>query len=330
MYNSRQKLAFLAAYSPIDILLPNFTQVAVQAALQRLSIPIPANWCYQWFSLLFQATGGNFLVAMIQEIRVRVNGIVLHQYSGPQLNAINQYYQYPTGQAAAGVATDVNMIIPFSRQNMRGAAQWVDFEKKEFGQASIPDVEWETLLNAGQPDPQTGVAITQIILEIDLVNTNGAGITAIANTNQAKVLPASPGGPGALMFWNRTTFNAVNGLNQLQGGNGLLYGDLNHAYLDSLFLFPPAGALNNFQFWLNSQEILQRTVGQNFFFESLYGVRTPQAVAGGNMVAIDFCETGFGDGIKYIAPQATNARLQFTNSAAEGIQIVQKSIGYLG
>lgn len=329
-YNSAAKLQFLASNSPIDVLIPNFTQVAVQAAKQTVTIPVPTNWCYMFLSILFQGTGAAVTAAMIQEYRLKVNGILLHQVSGTQIDAINVYYKYPTGAAPAGVTNDYLLLIPFLRQTMRGANLWVDFAAKQFGQATIPDVEWETLLNCGKADPQTGVAITQVILEVDLVNTNPVGMTSIASSNKAKVLPASEGGPGALMFVNKTTFNAAIGTNQLIGGNGLLYGDVNHYYLDSLFLFPPAGTVDNFQFWLNSQEIFQRTAEENSFWQSLYGVRTPQAIAGGNMVVIDFCETGFADGVKYIAPQATSARLQFTESNAEGVQVVQRSVGYLG
>lgn len=329
-YNSSQKLMFLNSNSPLDVLLPPFTQIASQAAKQTVSIPIPTNWCYQFISCLFQGTGGPVTTAMIQEYRLKVNGILLHQMSGARRNTINTYYKYPSAASPAGNANDLLLIIPFNRMNMRGANLWVDFAAKSFGQATIPDVEWETLLNCGTADPTTGVAITQVILEIDFVNTNAGGLTAIANSIKAKVLPASPGGPGALMFENQTTFNAVNGTNQLIGGNGLLYGDINHFYLDSLFLFPPAGTIDNFQFWLNSQEILQRTAEENFFWQNLYNVRTPTTPAAGAVSVIDFCETGFADGVKYIAPQATSARLQFTNTAAEGVVVVQRSLGYLG
>ena len=326
-YNSTAKLQFLVSNSPIDIILPPFNSIAVQAAKQTVTIPVPTNWCYLWWSILFSGVGGNFVAAMIQEMRVKINGILLMQISGPQLDFINQYYQYPAGTAPAGVATDFCMIIPFIRQSMKGANLWIDFTNKAFGQATIPDVEWETALNCGMPDPTTGTAITQVILEMDLVNTNGAGITGITSSNKAKVLPASAGGPGALMFWNKTTFNASNSTtNQLIGGNGLLYGDINHYYFDSLFMFPPTGTADNFQFWLNSQEILQRSAEENFFFQSLNAQRVPTLAT----PAIDFCETGMADGVKYIAPQATSARLQFSYTVSEGLPLIQRCVGYLG
>ncbi len=328
-YNNPATLQFLVSNSPIDIILPPFSQVAVQAAKQTITIPIPTNWCYLYWSILFKAVGGDFTLAMIQELRVKINGILLMQLSGTQLDEINQYYGWPTGQAPASVATDVLLIIPFIRQAMRGANMWVDFTNKQFGQSSIPDVEWETALNCGQADPTTGTAITQVILEMDLVNTNASGITSISTTNKSKVLPASTGGPGALMFWNKTTFNASNSTaNQMIGGNGLLYGDINHYHLDSLFFFPPTGTMDNFQFWLNSQEIFQRTQEENFFFQSLAGsdIRVPVYAR----PTIDFCELGFADGVKYIAPQATSARFQFSYTASEGLPVIQRSIGYLG
>ena len=329
-YNNPATLQFLVSNSPIDIILPPFTQIAVQAAKQTITIPVPTNWCYLYWSFLFAAAGSGsptFTVAMIQEIRVKINGILLMQLSGTQLDFINQYYKYPAANTPASVATDCLVIVPFIRQNMRGANQWIDFTGKSFGQASIPDVEWETALNCGQADPNTGVAITQVILEMDLVNTNAAGNTSISSTNKAKVLPASAGGPGALMFVNKTTFNSsISTANQLIGGNGLLYGDINHYHFDSLFFFPPSGTIDNFQIWLNSQEIFQRLEVENYFMASLSGCRVPVVAS----PTIDFCEQGFADGVKYIAPQATSMRIQFSDTAAEGTPIIQRSIGYLG
>jgi hypothetical protein len=327
-YTNPATIQFLVSNSPIDIILPPFGGgIAVQAAKQTLTIPIPTNWCYLFWSFLFQGVGGNFVNSMIQEIRVKINGILLMQVSGPQLDFINQYYKYPASNAPAAVATDCLLVVPFIRQSMKGANQWINFQGQAFGQATIPDVEWETALNCGSADPVSGIAITQCILEMDLVNTNGAGITSISSQNKAKVLPASSGGPGAMMFWNKTTFNSSNSTaNQLIGGNGLLYGDINHYHMDSLFFFPPTGTLSNFQVWLNSQEIFQRTAEENYFWQTLNTQRVPTLAS----PVIDFCETGFADGVKYIAPQATSMRVQFSDTAAEGTPLIQRTIGYLG
>lgn len=328
MASKAQKLAFLASNSPIDILLPVFQPIQPSTAGKvTYQIPVPTNWCYLFFSLMFTGAAGFNPVTCLQELRVKVNGILLMQLSGSNLDAINQYLKYPAS-TATGSATTFISIVPFLRQNMKGQNGWIDFQASDFNTGSIPDIEWETLLNCGSMDPQTGMAITQVILELDMVNTP-AGTLAVTPT--AKVLPSSPGGPGALMFWNKTTFTASNSnANQLTGQNGLLYGDVNHAYLDSLFMFPPAGLIDNYQFWLNSQEIFQRTQLQNIYWQTLNFFRVPPAVAGGAMCVIDFCENGFADGVKFIAPLATACRLQFSENTAEGVVIIQRSLGYLG
>jgi len=327
MASKAQQLAFMAQNSPIDVLLPPFQPIQPSTAGKvTYQIPVPTNWCYLWWSLLFSGAAGFNPVTCLQELRVKVNGIILIQISGAQLDAINQYFKYPAS-TATGSATNFVMLVPFIRQSMKGMNGWVDFASKQFNTGSIPDIEWETALNCGMADPNTGIAITQVLCEVDIVNTP-AGTLSI--TPQAKVLPASPGGPGPLLFMNKTTFATINGTNQLTGQNGLLYGDINHSWLEAIFMFPPAGLVDNFQFWLNSQEIFQRSQLLNIYYESLNFQRVPPAAAGGAMCAVDFCETGFADGVKYIAPLATAARLQFTENTAEGLILIQRSLGYLG
>lgn len=337
MYRGKPELSFLAGNSPIDFLLPVFPAIAVQAAKQTITLPIPVQWCYQWLSILFKAVGGNFIPDMITEYRLKVNGNLLQQMSGLFRDAINVYYGWPTGVAPAGVATDYCLMIPFQRLNMRGAAFYASATGKpgnplDFGCFSIEDTEMETCLNCGIQDPVTGSAITQVILEIDLINTNGAGIASIAAVNKAKVYPQDPNGPGYLMFENHMTFNSAVGTDSIIQGNGLLYGDMNHSFWDSEFIFPPATqTMDNFQVWLNSQEIFQRTAEENAFFASLYGVRFPIAPAAGTLQVIDFCETGFADGVKFIQPASTSAKIQYDAGVAGGnVDLIQRSLGILG
>lgn len=320
----KSQLLFNLQNNTYDVLLPPFQQIANSlAAKQTYSIPIPVDQCYWYLSLQMTAT---MTVAMIQELRVKINGVLAYQISGTQLDKINQYYRSPASTAAT---VGTILIVPFVREGSRGQFGGLQMVGSAGSQVQslidpgIPQAETETALNTGSPD-SNGNMISQVVLELDMVNTPAAGSLII--TPKAKCSPKVPGGPGAILFVNTSTYtSSISTTNIMTQNNGLLYGDINHSFIDSFFIFPPAGTVDNFQFWLNGQEIFQRTANENTFWQTYFNCRTP--IAG--VVAIDFCESGFNDQYKYVAPVSTACRFQFSDSAAEGTPVVQRSVGYL-
>jgi hypothetical protein len=325
----KSQLLFNLQNNNYDVLLPPFQTIANSlTAKQTYSIPIPTDQCYAFISLNLQdgGSGQTFTVAMLQEIRVKVNGVLTQQISGTNLNLLNMYYRSPNANAMVGGNL---LILPFVREFMAGSfgalqtASGKGSTVQTLIDPGIPQAETETALNCGSPDAN-GNQISQVVLEIDVNNTPATG--ALSIIPKAKAFPKVAGGPGAILFVNTSTYTASNSTtNILTQNNGLLYGDINHSFIDSLHFIPPHMQVDNMQFWLNSQEVFQRTAAENNFWINFWNRRTTQAT----MTSVDFCETGYADQFKYVAPTSTACRMQFSYGTTEGLPVIQRSVGYL-
>lgn len=139
----------------LTMLMPNSNNV-VAGGTATWDFPIGRRY-HQLFAEFSGVT-----LAQMTEIRVIVNGEVIHRYSAVQRDAMNQY----DGRAAAGAI----LCIPFDR----------------FGLYSQGGEE-KTALQTGIADPKTGKSITNFRLEIDIDAAASAPVITLTALQSANV-----------------------------------------------------------------------------------------------------------------------------------------------
>lgn len=308
----------VAQESPIDIAFDPFNQIANSLTTPTTYvINPPANYCYWYWPLNL---AGGLDETMISELRVYANTTLIYKISGTNLDLINQWYKMPAVGAVSGNKT---LIIPFRRFGLRSGAQDIDFAGQSFVSGTAKDNGVESALNCGSPD-SNGNEISTLKLEIDFVNTPAMG-ALIATCFGVGTLPWA-GGPGLVPFLETSTFNSsISTTNNVTKNNALKVGDINHTLLDALFFLPPSGTLDDWQLWYNNTLWLKRTTAQMRFLETLDNLRTWQA----GMVPIDFSADGYGDESLYVASANTDLRIYMSDTASEGVTVIQKSFGFL-
>jgi hypothetical protein len=304
--------------TPIDVVLQPFSPVTPsQAGVQTVSAEFPCRYAF-WEIDLDLGTGAAAITpAMIQEIRLKANGMVIRRIGGTNLAAILTYYKSPLPV----------QILPlmFRRLGIRGGVQGLTAGKLLSG--SAPDVALESILNTGSFNT-SGQGISSLICEIDLINTP-AGAPRILPS--AQVTDPYPGGAGLVYFQDKTTFNAVVGTNTASKSNALLFGDPIHSQLDVIFMFPPAGTLDSLQMFFNNNLVLQRSAALNTDLQKRDNLRDPAALAtnaGVQAIALEWSPNGYGDEVLNIASPSTDLRLIFSETNAEALELDQFSLGY--
>lgn len=278
----------------ISVKVPNSNGVAPgSTAVWKLPIG------RRYHALALQYSGTTFNLTHMTDIRVRVNGEVIHQLSATDRDMINQF---DGRAAAAGI-----LLIPFDR----------------FGLYTQSGEE-ATAIQTGSADPTNGIAITLFELEIDIAAGAVApvvNVTAIQSDND----PAAPG-PGLIMRTLRysRTFG-VSGINEIadlpKGTEGPKYRWLNRTFIRTTSTL-------DLEIRRSGYELFQRTAGVNSRIQ-LDGVRVPQA----NVFVFDPTEEGYdftpvplvqSDGVPY---QDFRYRLNMT--AAETVTLIQEYLGSL-
>jgi len=304
--------------TPIDVVLQPFSPVTPsQAGVQTISAEFPARYAYWQIDLQLGTGGPAITAAMIQEIRLKANGMVIRRLSGTMLDAINQYYGVP-------VSTTYGMLsLYFRRLGVRGGVQGLSNGKLLSG--SAPDVALESILNTGSFN-SSGQGISSLICEIDLINTP-AGAPRILPI--AQVTDPYPGGAGLVYFQDKTTFNGVVGTNTASKSNALLFGDPIHSQLDTVFIFPLTSTLDTFQMFFNNNLIIQRTSAYNKAIQAQDDVRFPAALFGyANAIVLEWSPNGYGDEVLNIADPSTDLRLIFNSTVAEALTFAEFTLGY--
>lgn len=303
--------------TPIDVVLNPFPTIANGIVAPTVyTTELPAS--YDYWELTLNLLGG-LTVAMIEEIRLKANGTLIQQVTGPDLDAMAQFYKAP---AAAAIAGQILLVLDQRRLGIRGGVQGLAEGKLLSGSAK--DLALESTLNCGSFDEQ-GRGIKALTMEIVVNNTPGAGTLRVEVYGSAT--DPYPGGAGLIPVLTRNTFNASTGINVMSKSNAFLMGDVMHAMLDAVHLVPFAGqTLDDFYLWFNNNLILSRSDARNRFLQQRDALRVPQA----GLYSFDFTADGFGDQALGIAPTATELRMQLTASGAAGnITVYQKSLGRL-
>jgi hypothetical protein len=304
--------------TPIDVILQPFSPITPSnVGVQTISAEFPCRYAYWEMDLDLGTGAAAILASMIQEIRLKANGMVIRRIGGTNLAAILTYYKSP-------LATQI-LPLMFRRLGVRGGVQGLTNGKLLSG--SAPDVALESILNTGSFNT-SGQGISSLICEIDLVGTP-AGAPRILPS--AQVTDPYPGGAGLVYFQDKTTYNAVVGTNTASKSNALLFGDVIHSQLDVLFMFPPAGTLDNFQMFFNNNLVLQRSLALNADLQKRDNLRDPVALVTNSAVAavaLEWSPNGYGDEVLNIASSSTDLRLIFSETTAEAVEFDQFSLGY--
>lgn len=128
--------------------MPSFEGVA---ANQTATLRLPIGFTYHQ---LYIAYGGTFTLAQMTEIRVIMNGQVVHRYAGGDL--LDSYNQFQGRAAASGI-----LCIDFDRYNLRTRAG-------------------EEVTSVGTGFPQDPTPLTTFALEIDIGGATGPTLEAWA------------------------------------------------------------------------------------------------------------------------------------------------------
>ena len=302
--------------TPIDVKLQPFSPITPSnVGLQTVSAEFPARYNYWDIDLDLGSGPAAITPAMIQEIRIKANGMVIRRISGTYQDAINQYFNAP-------MAVSILSIF-FRRLGIRGGIQGINAGKLLSGSAA--DLALESTLNTGSFN-KAGLGISSLICEIDLVNTP-AGAPRIFPF--AQVTDPYLGGAGLVYFQDKTTFNPpIGGAVTASKSNALLFGDPIHTQLDVLFIFSPTSALDNYNWYFNNNLIIQRSDAANLYFQAADNLRNPTVLRTATGTAFEWSPNGFGDEVLNIADPSTDLRFVYSNSVAEAQDYIQFSLGY--
>lgn len=302
--------------TPIDVVLQPFSPITpANAGSQTISAEFPARYAYWQIDLDLGTGAAAITPAMITEIRLKCNGMVIRRITGTAQNAINQYYK------VAAAAQFLSLY--FRRLGVRGGVQGLNNGKLLSGSAA--DVALESILNTGSYN-KSGMGISSVIMEIDIVGSP-AGAPRILPS--AQVTDPFPGGAGLVYFQDKTTFTGVVGTNTASKSNALLFGDPIHSQLDTLFLFPPTSVIDPYQLFFNNNLVIQRNQALNAHLQSQDALRDPATLFGTyNATVLEWSPNGYGDEVLNIADPSTDLRLIFGSTVAEAIDFYQFSLGY--
>lgn len=291
---------------PIDVILPNLSPITpAQAGVQTISADLPAAWDF----LSIDMRVSNVTLAMMQEIRVLVNGVPIYRVSGSMLDTWNQFFK-----VAAFVANGT-LTVFFRRLGLRGGYSAADTAKA---------TAYETSLNCGAFD-KSGNGIRSLRLEIDLVNTV-AGAASIQLLGHVLPIDQTRGGAGLVPRFEKQSPTVAAASQFVAAKNNLLFGDPMHMVLFGYMLAPVAGTLTDFTLRFNGYQALQRSDAQNRVVQTQDFLRLPQA----NVYNIDISERGYGDEWLPIGDPGTDLQLQFTPSNTGAVDIYQHTAGFLG
>jgi len=261
---------------------------------QTATAQLPVGRRYHGIDLVYG--GGTFTPAKMNRIKVIANGEIIHDYTGTQLDTLNQF----DGRAAANGI----LRIPFDRFNLLQREQ-----------------EEVTALNTGVKDAR-GVMISTLSLEIDI------DATAVAPTLSAfaEQSLARPMGSGETHLINRLrkftrTAGGAGTLDIADIPGGVSGANPSAVALNRMFMF--SGNVTALVIKRDNFTVFERTLARNNVILT-DGVRAPQA----NVYAYDTTEMGYGGDILQLAG-FQDIRYQLTMSGAATFDIIGEFFGGL-
>lgn len=253
----------------------------------NLSFPIGSKYHALWL------TYSGVTLAQMTEIRILAGTKVIHRYSATERDTMNQFRGL---QAANGI-----LYIPFDRP----------------GLLTRHGIE-ETAVNTGSQDPQTGQAILNFSIEIDIA----AAATGPALSIEADISDSSPGGPGTVLHVMKTTRSAT-GSGDFEIGD-LPFNQPTAMALNASFFWPSANDISNVLIERGLYKVFERSKTLNEFVQK-NGERTPQA----GLIAVDWTEQGFGGNLLDLMGYS-DFRYRLTMTGAADLTIIQEYMGVLG
>lgn len=270
----------------IEVRMPAFEGVA---AGQTATAKLPIGRRYHELALTYSGA----TLAQLTEIRLFANGKVIHRYSAVDRDMMNQF---DGRAAAAGI-----LIIPFDRYNLITQAG-----------------REETALNTGSVNPDSGLSINSLYLEID-IDAAAVGTALSLNATQSDALP---GGPGTVLHIQRHTRDFA-GAGDFDLSD-LPRGTATSIALNRVFFKESANNITDVKIERNQYTIFERSATLNSNIQT-DGVRTPQA----NVFTVDKTERGFGgDPIDLVG--VSDFRYNLTIDGAMTVTAYSEYLGRLG
>lgn len=236
------------------------------AAGQTATAQLPVGRRYHGIDLVYGGT--TFGPSYMDRIKVIANGEIIHDYSGSQLDTLNQY---DGRAAAAGI-----LRIPFDRYNL------LQREQEEI-----------TALNTGVVD-RNGVKISTLSVEIDIAaGAVAPTLSAFAEQSLARPMSNQTHMINRIKKYTRTAGGAGT-LNISDIPGGVSGSNPFAVALNRLFFF--SGNVTGLVIKRDNFEVFNRSATRNNAILT-DGVRVPQA----NVFAFDTTENGYGGDIMQLA-----------------------------
>ncbi len=264
---------------------------------QTVTMDVNGAWNHlEWFLALTNLTAAN-----IQQLRVKVGGVLIQRWNGTDLDA---YLQYDKVTASA---VNSVLVVPFRRLALRGAFTLIDFDAKKYTDGSSRFQEYESSLNVGSIDPTTGRAISNVSLEVDLINT---GVSQPAIALYSRCTAPIPGGAGPCLRVDQQYKTLANGSVSLTKAEMGL--DALRNFVSRMVFALPAGAsISNAQlrygtndWWVFPSNVLAQA-------QQMDGLHISPV---NNQLILDFQEEGFGDTALDVSDPSSDLALFFTIS----------------
>lgn len=243
-------------------------------------------------------TYANVTLAQMTQIRVKLNNKIIFSGTGTQLDALNQN----RGLTAAGGI----LAFYFDRYNLMQR-----------------DMEVLTAIRAGRPDPVTGYAITEILIEMDIdAAASGVTLSSQYQFTNFQFIPTSDNAALGIGFYKHTHpfTNAPSGASTVTI-NDLPKIGAPYQLMNCISLF--SSAITALRLIINNETIFEGTLAQLQRL-NIDGVRTTVA----NWVHIDFTGWGYGaDLLGLFDMNVPDLRLEVTVSGATTIYGFVEYIG---
>lgn len=264
------------------------TPEGVSAGGQALAkMPIGRNFHDMWIRY------AGVTLAQLPEIRIKLNGKVVHRYSAQDRDAMNKF----NGLAAANGW----LVIPFDRIGLKTRAGEEEFKIRTGTRA------------------ENGVKIDSFHVEIDIASAAAAPELEIWAT-QSAVDPTEAPGPGAVLHCTPFTRSAA-GAGELQVSD-LPFGGETSVYLNRTYI--KTANLTKLRIERDTYAIFERPKALNEAIQ-VDGERTPQA----GYVVFDTTEKGYGGSMVVLAG-ASDFRYMLEMSGAEQVTFWPEYVGRLG
>ncbi|DAB27338.1 MAG: hypothetical protein A2513_04400 [Sulfurimonas sp. RIFOXYD12_FULL_33_39] len=247
----------------------------------------------RYHALYLTYSGTTFALLHMNEIRVIVNGKVIHRYSGVECDTMNKF----DGRAAA----NGTLTIPFDRYKLK----------------TVP-AEIETALNTGSIDPKTGVSITSVTVEIDIDALAVAPVLSMTALQSDTLV----GGAGTILHRGKFNYSPTGAgefaISDLPRGNSTSMAQ------NRIVFIPDVNSISKVTIERNGYTVFERSKALNEMIQT-DGVRKPQS----GYIVVDRTEGGYG-GDPLSLLQVHDLRYKLEMTGASNITILTENLGRLG